>query len=70
MEYGYSHAENNGLVPILEAYSVEASSIDQELDILNEVYDIVSFNRRQIGFSIKKEVQFEQAYRHPKSTRR
>ena len=47
-------AENFGVVPILELNSEEESTIDQELTNCNEVYDIATYNRRQVCVTIKK----------------
>ena len=47
-------AENFGLVPIYEAKSVKESTMDQELDICNRVYEIATYNMRRVCVSIKK----------------
>ena len=47
-------AENLGLVPILELTSDEESTMDQELANCNKVYDIATYNRRQVCVTIKK----------------
>ena len=48
------NAENLGLVPILELTSDKESTMDQELANCNKVYDIATYNRRQVCFTIKK----------------
>ena len=47
-------AENLGLVPILELTSDKESNMDQELVNCNKVYDIATYNRRQVCVTIKK----------------
>ena len=47
-------AENLELVPIYEAKSVKESTMDQELDICNRVYEIVTYNMRRVCVTIKK----------------
>ena len=47
-------AENLGLVPILEFTSDKESTMDQELANCNKVYDIATYNRRQVCVTIKK----------------
>ena len=47
-------AENLGLVPILELTSEKNSTMDQELANCNKVYDIATYNRRQVCVTIKK----------------
>ena len=47
-------AENIGLVPILELNSDNESTMDQELANCNKVYDIATYNRRQVCVTIKK----------------
>ena len=47
-------AENFGLVPIYEAKSGRESTMDQELDICNRVYEIAMYNMRRVGVTIKK----------------
>ena len=47
-------AENLGLVPILELTSDKESTMDQELANCNKVYDIATYNRRQVCVTIKK----------------
>ena len=46
-------AENLGLVPILELTSGKDSTMDRELTNCNEVYDIATYNRRQVYVTIK-----------------
>ena len=48
------NAENLGLVPILELTSDKESTMDQELANCNKVYDIATYNRRQVCVTIKK----------------
>ena len=47
-------AENLGLVPILEFTSDKESTMKQELANCNKVYDIATYNRRQVCVTIKK----------------
>ena len=47
-------AENLGLVPILEFTSDKESTMDQELANCNKVYDIATYNRRQVCVTSKK----------------
>ena len=47
-------AENLGLVPIYEAKSGRESTMDQELDICNRVYEIATYNMRRVCVTIKK----------------
>ena len=47
-------AENLGLVPILELISDKESTMDQELANCNKVYDIATYNRRQVCVTIKR----------------
>ena len=47
-------AENFGLVPIYEAKSDRESTMDQELDICNRVYEIATYNMRRVCVTIKK----------------
>ena len=47
-------AENLGLVPIYEAKSGKESTMDQELDICNRVYEIAIYNMRRVCVTIKK----------------
>ena len=47
-------AENLGLVPILELTSDKESTMDQELANCSKVYDIATYNRRQVCVTIKK----------------
>ena len=47
-------AENLGLVPIYEAKSGRESTMDQELDICNRVYEISMYNMRRVCVTIKK----------------
>ena len=47
-------AENLGLVPINEAKSAKESTMDQELDICNRVYEIATHNMRRVCVTIKK----------------
>ena len=46
--------ENFGLVPIYEAKSGRVSTMDQELDICNRVYEISTYNMRRVCVTIKK----------------
>ena len=46
--------ENLGLVPILELTSDKESTMDQELANCNKVYDIATYNMRQVCVTIKK----------------
>ena len=46
--------ENLGLVPILELTSDNESTMNQELANCNKVYDIATYNRRQVCVTIKK----------------
>ena len=48
------NAENLGLVPILELTSDKESTMDQELANCNKVYDIATYNRRQVCLTIRK----------------
>ena len=47
-------AENLGLVPIYKAKSGKESTMDQELDICNRVYEIATYNMRRVFVIIKK----------------
>ena len=47
-------AENVGLVPIYEAKSGKESTMDQELDICNRVYEIATYNMRRVCVSQSK----------------
>ena len=47
-------AENLGLVPIYEAKSGIESTMIQELDICNRVYEIATYNMRRVCVTIKK----------------
>ena len=47
-------AENLGLVPIYEAKSGKESTMDQELDICNKVYETATYNMRRVRVTIKK----------------
>ena len=47
-------AENLRLVPIEEAKSGKESTMDQELDICNRVYEIATYNVRRVCVTIKK----------------
>ena len=47
-------AENLGLVPIYEAKSGKESTMDQELEICNRVYEIATYNMRRVVVTIKK----------------
>ena len=47
-------AENLGLVPIYEAKFGKESTMDQELDICNRVYEIATNNKRRVCVTIKK----------------
>ena len=46
--------ENFGLVPIYEAKSGKESTMDQELDICNRVYEIATYNMRRVCVATKK----------------
>ena len=46
-------AEKLGLVPIYEAKSGRESTMDQELDICNRVYEIATYNMRMVAVKIK-----------------
>ena len=50
----FHDAENLGLVPIYEAKSGKESTMDQELDICNRVYEIATNNMRRVCLTIKK----------------
>ena len=47
-------AENLGLVPIYEAKSGKESTMDQELEICNRVYEKATYNMRRVCVTIKK----------------
>ena len=47
-------AEKPGLVPIYEAKSGKESTMDQELDICNRVYEIATYHMRNVCVTIKK----------------
>ena len=47
-------AENLGLVPIYEAKSGKETTMDQELEICNRVYEIATYNMRRVCVTIKK----------------
>ena len=47
-------AENFGLVAVLEITSYKESTMEQELANCNKVYDIASYNRKQVCVTIKK----------------
>ena len=47
-------AEILGLVPIYEAKSGKESTMDQELEICNRVYEIATYNMRRVCDTIKK----------------
>ena len=47
-------AEKLGLVPILELTSDNESTMEQELANCNKVYDIATYNRRQVCVTIVK----------------
>ena len=47
-------AENLGLVPIYEAKPGKETTMDQELDICNRVYEIATYNMRRLCVTIKK----------------
>ena len=47
-------AENLGLVPIYEAKSGKESTMDQEREICNRVYEIATYNMRRVCVTIKK----------------
>ena len=48
------NAENLELVPIYETKIGKDSTMDQELDICNRVYEIATYNMRRVGVTIKK----------------
>ena len=48
------NAENLGLVPIYEGKSGKESTMDQELEICNRVYEIATYNMRMVCVTIKK----------------
>ena len=47
-------AANLGLVPIYETKTGKDSTMDQELDICNRVYEIATYNIRRVWVTIKK----------------
>ena len=47
-------AENLGLVPIYEAKPGKESTMDQELEICNRVYEIATYNMSRVCVTIKK----------------
>ena len=47
-------AENLGLVPLYEAKSGKESTMDQELDSCNRVYEIATYNSMRVCVTIKK----------------
>ena len=47
-------AKNLGLVPLLELTSDKESTMDQELANCKKVYDIATYNRREVCVTIKK----------------
>ena len=47
-------AENLGLIPIYEAKSGKESTMDQELEICNRVFEIATNNMRRVCVTIKK----------------
>ena len=47
-------AENLALVPIYEAKSGKESTMDQELEICNRIYEIATDNMRRVCVTIKK----------------
>ena len=47
-------AENLGVLPIYEAKSGKESTMDQEPDICNRVYEIATYNIRRVCVTIKK----------------
>ena len=47
-------AENLGLVPIYEAKSGRESTMNQELDICNRLYETATYNMRRVCVTIKK----------------
>ena len=47
-------AENLGLTPIYDAKFGKKSTLDQELDICNRVYEIATYNMKRVGVTIKK----------------
>ena len=57
-------AENHGLVPIYEAKSGKESTMDQELDICNRVYETETYNMRRVCVTIKKYIMSKPPYIH------
>ena len=47
-------AENLGLVPKHEAKSGKESTMDQELENCNRIYEIVTYNMRRVCATIQK----------------
>ena len=47
-------AENLGLVPIYEAKPAKESTMDQELEICNKVYETATYNMSRVCVTIKK----------------
>ena len=47
-------AENPELVPRYEAKSGKGSTMDQDLDICNRIYEIAIYNMRRVCVTIKK----------------
>ena len=59
-------AEKLGLIPTNEAKSDKESTMDQQLDICNRVYEIATYNMRRECHN--QEVQCEQTTLHSDST--
>ena len=51
-----------GLVAILELISGKESTMDQELDICNRLYEIVTYNMRRVCVTIKKYIVNKPSY--------
>ena len=50
----FQTAENLGLVPLLEPYSDQDSTMEQELTNCHAVYDIATYKKRRVFVTIKK----------------
>ena len=56
-QYGilfFQKAENLGLFPLLEPYSDQDSTMEQELANCHAVYDIATYKKRRVCVTIKK----------------
>ena len=62
LKYVIHDAENLGLVPIYETKTGKDSTMDQELDICNRVYEIATYNMRRVCVKIKKNNVNKPAY--------